>query len=116
MKPRSLKTVLMVGLLILSLAWPSTSSAQENPLIECQSLLLECSALLDESKKVIEAKDKTIELKDLALTKTNQQVADLYWQVEESNKKLSSPFRNPFIMTTVGVVIGIIVTGYALRK
>jgi hypothetical protein len=41
---------------------------------------------------------------------------DLTDEVRARDEKLKSPFRNPFIMGTVGVVIGILVTGIALRK
>jgi hypothetical protein len=114
MKLRKLKTLLMAVLLISS----NVSQAQDcsTKLETAKGLLTECAQLLDESKAVIEAKDRTIELKDLAITKSQAQTAELYWQVEEANDKLSSPFRNPFVMTMVGVVIGAIVTSYVTRK
>lgn len=64
---------------------------------------------------MIQEKNKTIELKDLAIQERDKQISVLVGQVEDANKKLQSPTRNPFVVGTVGILIGILVTGVALK-
>jgi len=43
-------------------------------------------------------------------------IAGLEVELEKRNSQLQSPLRNPFVMGMVGVLVGIVVTGYALRS
>lgn len=113
MRPRSLKTNLISLLLISASVTTPIRSLRAS---ECDLLLTECMGLLNEAEQVIEAKDRVIGLKDLAIRQSAEYSADLYWKLDEAEKKLQSPTRNPFIMATVGLVLGIIVTGIALRN
>ena len=77
---------------------------------------LTCEEVLSKCDAVLAAKNKQIEKLELGLAAQTGRVADLSNQLEDKNSQLQSPFRNPFVMTAVGVVIGILVTGYALKQ
>lgn len=76
--------------------------------VSCEQVIQACDAALD-------AKNREIGLKDLAIQQRQDQIVELNSELQDANSKLQSPVRNPFIMTTVGVLIGILVTGIALK-
>lgn len=86
----------------------SVVDARIQPVVTCEEVIQKCDAAL-------EAKNKQIKKLELGLATQTERVADLSSQLEDKNSQLQSPFRNPFIMGTVGVLIGIVVTGYALK-
>lgn len=73
-----------------------------------QTLAQQC---IDKCDKVIAAKNKELKLADLAI----QQAKDELGAVKAENDRLkdseNSPFHNPFLMTTIGMMLGAIVTG-----
>jgi hypothetical protein len=106
-------------LLVLSLSTMGVASEYPNgpgaapldvapPGVTCSDVLGKCDAALT-------ARKRQVEKLQLGLTQQSQRVADLYAQVEEKNAQLQSPLRNPFVMGAIGALIGIAVTGYALR-
>ena len=56
------------------------------------------------------AKDVHIEKLNLGLTESRHLNEIQSTEIKSLNGSLSSPIRNPFIMITVGVVVGILVT------
>lgn len=90
----------------MTISLAATNRAEAQP--SCDSVLAKCDAALA-------AKNKHIEKLELGLTKQTERVADLSNQVQEANEKLQSPFRNPFIVGTVGVALGILIMGIALK-
>lgn len=109
-------------MLLIGAQWPSISLAKENSQSDCQKqvaacdeALTSCDAAIDAAQDVIDARNKEIQLCRLALTQSVEMSQGLNSELVETRSKLESPFRNPFIMTTVGVVLGILVTGFALK-
>jgi hypothetical protein len=76
----------------------------------------ECEDVIKACDTTIAAKDKDIELWKLTVTQVSTENASLRYAVDDRDEKLRSPIRNPFVMTAVGVLVGIIATGYALKK
>jgi len=85
-------------------------------MISQSSLATDCDKVLGACDAALKARKEEVRLCDLALQQSKGNSTALNQRVDELNGKLESPIRNPFIMTTVGVVIGIIVGGIALRK
>lgn len=77
--------------------------------IACDDIVRTCDAAL-------EARKKEVSLCRLALRQSMDRSAMLELEVENQNKKLGSFTRNPFIMATIGIVTGFVVTGLVLRK
>lgn len=84
--------------------------------IGTQTVRADCDTVLDKCDAALQARKEEVRLCDLALKQAKGNTVELNKLVDEQNKKLESPTRNPFIMTTVGVVLGLIVGGIALRK
>jgi hypothetical protein len=63
----------------------------------------------------VNEKNKEIALCRLALTQSVDRGTAISIELDEAQSKLQSPFRNPFIMTTVGVILGLVVGGIALK-
>ncbi len=64
----------------------------------------------------LQRRKREVTLCNLGLTQSIEQQGRLTYEVREAQDKLQSPFRNPFVMTTVGVVLGLVVGGIFLRK
>lgn len=89
---------------------PSTSFAQD-----CQKTLNSCERAVGLCKETLDLKNEEIKLCRLGLQQAINNGVDLKFDLDAANAQLNSPFRNPFIMATVGVVIGIVVTGLATK-
>jgi hypothetical protein len=76
-------------------------------------MLEKCDKAVESCKSALDARKEEIKLCRLGLMQSLERNSDLESQVSDQNQKLQSPFRNPFIMTTVGVVLGILVIGIA---
>lgn len=94
---------------------PSISLAQGSSPTECDSLLNQCAVGYDHCTDALKARSAEAATCELGLKQTTDQLATLNSQIQTKDKQLESTFRNPFVMTTLGVVLGILVTGYALR-
>lgn len=75
----------------------------------------ECESLLKESVEVIDKKNETIELKNLAIKERDAIITFQLEQIQDLEKSNARFYKNPFIMMTVGALIGILVTGVALK-
>ncbi len=79
------------------------------PRPSCDQVLTACGAALDANKQALS-------LSNLAVTQSQLQVTDLGQQLESKNKQLESWVHNPFVCVALGLVIGMVATGYALKK
>lgn len=100
------KTQIKQKLLIVLLA---TSILSQSAKADCQDLINKCDAAL-------EARKTELQLSNLALMQSMERSAMLEVELEHKEAKLRSFTRNPFIMSALGLVVGIVVTGYALKK
>ncbi len=66
-------------------------------------------------RSAVRERNEETKLCRLGLTQVSEENVALRNELGKANSKLESPLRNPFIMTTVGVLIGIAVTGFALK-
>jgi hypothetical protein len=74
-----------------------------------------CQEVIAAADRAIEAKNKEIQICRLALDQTIDRALTLEKDVKDRDEKLSSPLRNPFVMATAGVLLGLVVAGY-VRK
>lgn len=74
----------------------------------CQDVIVACD-------KALAARKEEVRLCNLALRQSMDRSSRLEIEVEQKNKQLASPIRNPWIMSAVGLVLGIVVVG-AIRK
>lgn len=79
---------------------------------EVKSEVEECITLCDEA---LESQQQVIDQLDLGLVECKDEHSNRINEVTDLQDKLDSPFRNPFIMGTIGVVLGIVVTGLATK-
>jgi hypothetical protein len=98
----------LLGILIVSF---SLSSARA----DCPKTLDLCTRTVTACREALDARNEELKLCHLGLTQVRDQNVMLRTELETANQKLESPLRNPFIMATVGVLIGIAVTGFALK-
>lgn len=82
---------------------------------DCPNTLEKCDQAVSACKVALDARNEEIQLCRLGLVQSIDQSAGLYEELEKSKAQLQSPLRNPFIMTTVGIVLGIIVIGIAKK-
>jgi hypothetical protein len=92
-----------------------TISVPRQTLANCQTTLDLCDKAVESCKVALEAKKEEIKLCRLGLSQALDNDQHLRMELEDKEKQLGSWYRNPFTMGTVGVIIGIVVTGYALR-
>ena len=102
---RPIKLWAITTLFVISI---SGSPVRAEERVTCLDVIKACDIAL-------EKKEKEIELKDLALKQSQDHLSRTLGDLENAREQLGSPFRNPFIMVTVGVVLGIVVTGVALK-
>lgn len=65
-----------------------------------------CEDVIRACDKALFDKEKVITLGDLALDQRKQQVESLTKQVEERERQLASPLRNPWFILAIGIVAG----------
>lgn len=74
-----------------------------------------CNDVIKSCDSALAAKNNEIKVCRLGLTQTLDENVALNEQLKSANNKLASPLRNPFFLTTVGVVIGIVVVGFVKK-
>lgn len=86
----------------------STSAAHAN----CQTdeLLSKCNVAVEDCRAALDARNKEIQLCRLGLIQSLDRQGQLNANLEDAQDKLGSPFRNPWLMIALGLVIGVAVT------
>lgn len=102
---------LSFALLIVSLLTCSISQAESS----CPAQLDRCRYATGLCKEALDLRNEEIRICRLGLTQAVHANADLKLSLDDANAKLNSPLRNPFVIGTVGVLIGILVTGLATK-
>lgn len=69
---------------------------------------------IEKCDKVIAAKDKELQLANLAVQQARTEFAAVKSENGQLKESENSPFHNPFLMATLGALIGVIVTGGVL--
>lgn len=82
---------------------------------DCQTNLKKCDEAVESCKAALEARKEEIKLCRLGLSQSLDRNDQLARELDDKNSQLQKFYRNPFIMTTLGVVIGIVVTGLATK-
>jgi hypothetical protein len=77
------------------------TSPQQPPKVTCDQVIRACD-------KALAAKDKEIALDKQTLDQSRATSQDTKKQLDEADKKLNSPARNPFILAGLGILGGII--------
>jgi len=98
-----LQRTLIALLLIITLLGTSTCRAAD------------CDKVIETCDRALAAKDKQIRLCDLALAQSIERGGQLTFELRQKDEQLSAWYRNPFTMATIGVLLGIVATGIALK-
>lgn len=61
-------------------------------------------------KDVIKACDKALNAKQEQVDATTKELANTQQKLKESDDKLNSPFRNPFLLILLGLIGGVAIT------
>lgn len=109
---RQIKMKLIMIALVVSMSSQSLASGKAVTTLKGES----CDQVIETCDKALESKDKQIKLDQLAIKTLSTQNTDLSSQLYEREQQLQAWYRNPFVTGTIGVLIGIVVTGYALKK
>jgi hypothetical protein len=94
---------------IISVLLTSTKTAAAKT--NCSDVLTKCSEAVEDCQKTVESKNTEISLCRIALVQSEEKRVETYLQLQTAEDKLRSPIRNPFIMITFGVVLGLVVGG-----
>jgi len=81
----------------------------------CQARLEQCAGLIDKCAQAIQIYDMALGEMEGYAKLCEERNQGLNAELFNTQKKLESPLRNPFIMGTVGIVIGILVMGIAQK-
>jgi len=84
--------------------------------LSSSAIASDCGEVIKTCDAALVAKNREIQLCRLGLVQSVDRIAGLEVELEKRNSQLQSPLRNPFVMGMVGVLVGIVVTGYALRS
>lgn len=79
-------------------------------------VLSKCTKAEDACKVALEAKDAEVSLCKLGLDQGIGRTQTLERALEQKNDELTRFYRNPATMITLGAIVGILITGYAMRK
>ncbi len=79
------------------------------------SCKVDCQNALNAADKVIANLKEEISVRKQLVQKQDQAIADLSVSLNDKNQELSSWLHNPFIMVTVGVLVGGIATAYVVH-
>lgn len=82
----------------------------------CDSVLDKCVVAVAECRIAKDERNKEVELCRLGLTQAREYGGLMTEKVIERDDQLSAWYRNPFVVGVIGVLIGGIATGYALKK
>ena len=110
MQRKTKRNFALITLIISSVLLSTPARADD-----CQTTLNECNQVLDDCMALVGKQARVIKLKDLALEQADKNIGELNAGLRDAEAKLQSPLRNPFVMTAVGVVLGILVTGIAVK-
>lgn len=79
-------------------------------LADCQTSLSKCDAALGACDTALQDKKEQIRLCDIAVMQATDYGTLLNVQVKERDEELGAWYRNPFIMITLGIVTGAVVS------
>lgn len=80
----------------------------QTAIADCQTNLALCDSALNSCSQALEARKEEVKLCRLGLSQSIERNAVLERTVQDQNDKLQSPLRNPFVMTALGLVIGVL--------
>lgn len=95
-------------MIIAVLATSTTAEAQDQS--KCPEVLDKCDKALNDCTAAIDAKNQEIAVCRLALDQSLDRTVHLVMDLDDANRKLSSPFRNPYLMIGAGAAIGALAT------
>lgn len=97
-------------LLFLGLSNPARAQceAEKTALNSCWDAVGACN-------QVVKAKDKEISLCQLGLVQTLDHAAMLDLELKDTQDKLQSWYRNPFVMVALGLIVGGVAVGAAIK-
>lgn len=75
-----------------------------------------CQDVISKCEKAIETRKEEVRLCNLGLAQSQEALAQTDAMLKAAETKLQSPTRNPFVLVTFGVVVGILITGYVLGR
>lgn len=76
----------------------------------------DCKQLTDKADKIIAEQQKTIDLYKQKDAQQTKNLVDLSTSLDDKTAQLSAWYRNPFIVGTLGLLVGAAGATYLLRK
>ena len=112
---------LILSLLMMSsvVLWPISARAEETiPIIgsNCPSVLGKCVVAENLCKLALDARTREVDSAKDGLGQAQAMLVTVTRQRDDAQAALQSWYRNPATMATIGVLLGLVVGGYALRK
>lgn len=97
----------LLVVILLLLAIPQLGIA------DCKS---DCEKVISAADAAIKARDEQIQVQKNAIDHLSDDLRNTHADLDSANLALSAWYHNPYLLTTIGVLVGGLSVGYLLKK